>query len=125
MKEYNTYLEKNDVVSAFKMFLHTLPYIRDLNSHLRPQHVVLNEANIRNVNVLINVNSSDDVGKLEKLIKRELKPTNISNDKHKTRLQEFLKVDTRYLDLISRIYQSDAVFFKRYNININQLYESP
>lgn len=122
MTEYYDHLRKNDIVSAFKMFLHALPYIKDNNSHLLSQYRILNSVGVNKLNTLINVNNKDDVDKLEKIIKRKLQHRNASDKDMKTKLTEFLKSDTRYLDLISNLYKDDAVFFKKYGIEINTIF---
>lgn len=124
LKEYETYLENDDIISAFKMFLHALPYIKPKNGHLEPQYTVLSWSGYTNPNILLNSNDPEAISALEREIHRKIPVNNATSKESKKRLMDFLKSDTKYLDLINAVYQDDAHFFKKYRININTIYES-
>ena len=125
LAEYEDHIKNDDLVSAFKMFLHALPYIKMKNGHLEPQYVVLSWSNYANFNVMLNTNKPGDISTLERAINRKLPVSNATNKDSQKRLIEFLRSDTKYLDLINNVYRDDAQFFRRFKIKINTIFAPP
>ncbi len=125
LTEYETYLKNDDIVSAFKMFLHALPHIKMKNGHIEPQYYVLTHSNYTNINVLLNTNNPNDISILERAIRRKLPVCNATNKDSQKRLIKFLRSNTKYLDLINAVYQDDAQFFSRFKIKINTIFAPP
>lgn len=101
-----------DLINLFKIFIEALPDIYTKNKHLNQQKKILDDNNI-NVDIYINSDDKEQVTHFETLIDKTLRVVNKSDEKQKTLLHDFLKVNNYYLNIVSNIYRDDLQLYNR------------
>ena len=96
-KFYN-FLELKNINGAFRMFLNILRYIYKLDKHLCPQIDILINNGVNKVSHFINIENTEDIIKLEKMLNQKIPIVNKSNEEDTRILKVFLLKNKNYVN---------------------------
>lgn len=114
------YLAKNtneeNIIKQFLIFVNLLDRIYLKNEHLHPQVLILKKYKIK-PDIFINLDNTMDMKYFKDLIGQDIPKSNISNNKNKDILFDYIKKNKDIESKILQIYNDDEILFSSINEN--------
>lgn len=105
-------LNNENLISMFKQYLDILEKIFMQNDHMHPQSKIITDRKFK-IDTYIDIDNENELQILKHTLNIELPHLNKSDTHHKNILCNFLQSNTKYQELINKIYHEDNILFSK------------